>query len=95
MRPLCKHLILMTGTPEIVKRLPVPYIQPHVLDMMNNCVNVVPKNIRFLDRKQAKDLIEQIVSQNRRCIYFMNHVLFPEEFCQGTMINPDFVVTLL
>lgn len=91
-RPLCNHLILMTGTPETVRKLPVPYMEPYVLDMMNKCVNVVPKNIWLLDLKQALKLLEQKIASGRRCIYFMNHVIFPEPFCKGTSIPPDDVV---
>lgn len=87
LRPLCKHLVLMTGTPDTVRKYPVPYIEPHVLDMMDVCVNVVPKNVYFLDRKQARDLIERFLADNRRCIYFTNHATLPEEFCKGTTID--------
>ena len=76
------------GTPDIVKKLPVPHAQPHILDMMDTCVNVTPKNVRFLDMKQAIDLIEQRLVANQRCLYFTNHVLFPEAFCKGTSIDP-------
>lgn len=91
-RPLCKHLILMTGTPETVRKLPIPYMEPHVLNMMDKCVNVVPKNVWFLDAKQAHKLLEQKIASGRRCIYFMNHVMFPEPFCKGTSISPESVV---
>lgn len=87
--PLCKHLILMTGTPATVKKYPVPDIKPHVLDMMKTCINVTPKNVRFLDMKQAKELIAQFQTQNRRSIYFANHILYPEDFCKGTTIDPN------
>jgi hypothetical protein len=90
-RPLCKHLILMTGTPDIVKKLPVPHTQPHILDMMDICVNVTPKNVRFLDMKQAIALIEQRLSANQRCLYFANHVLFPEAVCKNNSIDPHSV----
>jgi hypothetical protein len=90
-RPLCKHLILMTGTPDIVKKLPIPHTKPHILDMMDTCVNVTPKNVRFLDMKQAIALIEQRLSANQRCLYFANHVLFPEAFCKGSSIDPHCV----
>ena len=90
-RPLCKHLILMTGTPETVRKYPVRDFEPHVLDMMKKCVNVVPKNIWFLDMKQVKKLIDEKISAGKRCIYFPNHVLFPDEFCKGTTISPDTV----
>ena len=89
--PLCKHLILMTGTPDIVKQLPVPHVQPYILDMMDTCVNVTPKNVWFLDMKQAKNLIEQRLAANMRCLYFSNHVLYPEAFCKGTHIDPHSV----
>ena len=89
--PLCQHLILMTGTPETVKSLPVPYLVPHVLDKMDTCVNVVPKNIWFLDQKQARDMMDQLWTQKRRFIYFANHVIFPEKFCKGTNIDPNTV----
>ena len=89
--PLCKHLILMTGTPAIVKKYPVPNIQPHVLDMMDTCINVVPKNIRFVDMKQARELMAKLLEQDKRCIYFANHVLYPEDFTAGTTIDPSAV----
>ena len=89
--PLCQHLILMTGTPETVKSLPVPYLVPHVLDKMDTCVNVVPKNIWFLNQKQARDLMEQLWTQKRRFIYFVNHVILPEKFCKETSIDPNTV----
>lgn len=89
--PLCKHLILMTGTPATVKKYPVPDIKPHVLDMMDTCINVVPKNIRFLDMKQARELMAKLLDQNKRCIYFTNHVLYPEAFTTGTNIDPSVV----
>ena len=90
-RPLCKHLILMTGTPEIVRKLPLLYAEPHVLDMMGICRNVVPKNVWFVDHKQARDLVEQKISAGKRCIYFTNHVQLPDEFCEGTTIPPSSV----
>lgn len=90
-RPLCKHLILMTGTPTTVRKLPIPYVTPHVMDMMNICRNVVPKNVWFVDKKCAKELIEQKIVSQKRCIYFTNHIQFPEEFCEGTSISPAVV----
>lgn len=90
-RPLCKHLILMTGTPDIVKKLPIPHTQPHILDMMDICANVTPKNVWFLDTKQARDLIAQRLATNRRCILFANHVIFPEAYCKDTNIDPHSV----
>ena len=45
------------------------------------------KNVWFLDTKQAIGLIEQRLAANHRCLYFANHVLFPEVFCKGTSID--------
>lgn len=88
-QPLCKHLILMTGTPSTVRQYPVPYLAPHVLDLMKTCVNVTPKNVWFLDMKQARELMAQFQAQNRRSIYFTNHILYPEDFCMGSSMNPN------
>lgn len=92
-RPLCKHFVLMTGTPETVKRLPVLGATPHVIDLMEVCVNVRPKNIRFIDQKQAKSQIARQIADEKRVIYFSNHTLFPAEFCKGTDIPLHLVAT--
>lgn len=90
-RPLCKHLVLMTGTPDTVRKYPVPYMEPHILDMMETCVNVAPKNIWFLDMKQAREQLARLHAEKRRCLYFSNHVLYPEAFCNDTSIDPSTV----
>jgi hypothetical protein len=90
-RPLCKHLVLMTGTPDTVRKYPDPYIKLHILDMMDICVNVVPKNVWFLDMKQAREQLALLHAENRRCIYFTNHILYPEAFCKGTTMEPNTV----
>jgi ABC-type multidrug transport system ATPase subunit len=79
----------MTGTPSTVRHFPVPDAKPHVLDMMKTCINVTPKNVWFLDMKQARELMAQFQTQNRRSIYFANHILYPEDFCKGTTIDPN------
>ena len=51
--PACKHMILMTGTPESLKSLDVKYNRKlHVIDKREECKNVVPNNIYFISKKR-------------------------------------------
>ena len=50
--PKCKHMVLMTGTPEHLKELSVIWKHNlHVLDKREECKNVFPKNIHFIEKK--------------------------------------------
>ena len=53
--PKCKHLILMTGTPEhLIELGVVKYDNLHIIDKRDECKNVIPRNIYFI--KQSKVL---------------------------------------
>ncbi len=81
-RPLCKNLIMMTGTPETIRDLNTGK-DCHVLDMMKKCKNVVPKNIFFVSTEDAWRQMEYQLSWGEKIVYFTNHVIFPEIYCES------------
>ena len=69
--PACKHMILMTGTPESLKSLDVKYNRKlHVIDKREECKNVVPNNIYFISKKMVKNYLEDGLKSGIRSIYF-------------------------
>ena len=72
----CKHLILMTGTPEPLEQIDFP-VDFHTLDMRETCHHVSPANIHFIDVNRASNQIREQLKNNERIVYFANHVSFP------------------
>ena len=64
-RPLCKHVILMTGTADPIEDFKSP---PNsiVLDKMDACENVVPKKIHFITAENTKRQIEEQLSAGEK-----------------------------
>ena len=48
--PLCKNMLLMTGSVAPMKKLTL-LSEPHVIDRMEECINVRPKNIHFMSMR--------------------------------------------
>lgn len=74
----CKHLILMTGTPQTFEsavELDFPKELTHKIDLFDRCENVVPKNIILVDEQTAQNRIRELTSNGKRVIYFTNHTL--------------------
>lgn len=72
--PVCKNIILMTGTPEAVKSIERNNAV-HLVDKQSKCRNVAPKHLHFIDRAQAdKQIIEQLLA-GKRLIYFTNKII--------------------
>ena len=86
--PLCKHMILMTGSPDPIENFTVPK-NSIVLNKFEECRNVVPQNIHFITAKDAKEQIVEQVRRGERVVYFSNHVVFPSRFCADTDIPLD------
>lgn len=91
-RPLCEQIITMTGTREPIDLLSTSYIQPKIIDKMDACKWVQPKNVRFIELKDAKKQIAEKLASGERIIYFQNHTDLPEKFCAGTDIDCNLVV---
>ena len=82
-RPLCEHIILMTGTPNPVKDYAKGLTAPKLTKQYNlfkTCENVVPQNIFFLTTNQAKEMINSLLRRNKKFVYFSNHTMTPDEF---------------
>lgn len=77
--PSCKHVILMTGSPDPIEEFKVPEYS-HTINMFDQCVNVVPKNIHFITSENAKRQIVEQLCTGEKILYFTNHVVYPEDF---------------
>lgn len=86
--PLCKYMILMTGSPDPIENFNVPK-NSLVLNKFEECRNVVPQNIHFITAEDAKKQVADQVRQGERVVYFSNHVRFPSSFCADTDIPLD------
>ena len=66
----CK-IIIMTGTPSVLSDFKIPQ-KYHLIDRMASCINVTPKKIAFVDRKQSRNLALQLLADGKRCVFFFN-----------------------
>jgi len=75
----CKHLILMTGTPQpfesATEHIDFPKDKTNILRWFDRCENVVPKNIILIDKQTTKAKITELLSNGEKIIYFTNHTL--------------------
>ena len=75
----CKHLILMTGTPQpfetATKHIDFPKDKTNILRWFDKCENVVPENIVLIDQQTTKSNIAELLSNGEKVIYFTNHTL--------------------
>lgn len=74
-KPICKHMVLMTGTPEpLSSYFPIKDVPATVIDKMEECENVQPQNVHFIEMDQVVDCLNSVVQENRRCVYFANRI---------------------
>jgi hypothetical protein len=74
----CKHLILMTGTPEPFEahvKLDFPEEATNTMELFDKCKNVVPKNVIIVDEQTARRQMRELLSGGEKVIYFTNHTL--------------------
>ena len=74
----CKHLILMTGTPEPFEafvKTNFPEELTHTMEMFDKCENVVPQNVTLIDEQTSKLKLKELLSSGEKVIYFTNHTL--------------------
>jgi len=87
-RPTCKHLILMSGTPESIEPLFLVQLNP-ILDMRFKCHCAMPENIHFLYSAQATQQIIEQLRRNERIVYFSNHTALPKELSERFSIPSE------
>ena len=68
----CK-VILLTGTPQIFNGYSL-LEKAHIIDRMEICNNVTPKNIHFLPQEEAKEMQEQLLKDKVKYVAFFNHI---------------------
>ena len=85
--PRCGNLLLMTGSVEPMKTLPLP-MEPHIIDRMEQCVNVHPQNIHFITADDAHAQVIRQLKNGEKAVYFANHTPYAEDFLKGTDIDP-------
>lgn len=88
--PLCKNMLLMTGSVAPMKKYDFP-VEPHVIDRMEECINVVPANIHFMTSAEAKAQLRQQLQHGEKAVYFTNHTPQLDAFLKGTTIDPSTV----
>lgn len=74
----CKHIILMTGTPEPFEKfvkLNFPKELTNTKYLFKECENVVPENIIIIDKDTANFKIKESLLNGQKVIYFSNHTL--------------------
>jgi len=85
--PRCNNLLLMTGSEEPTKKLQLP-MEPYIINRMDQCINVRPKNIHFVTTDEAHAQLIQQLKNGDKAVYFTNHTPNVEDFLHGTDIAP-------
>lgn len=85
--PLCKNLLMMTGSVAPMKKLSL-LAEPHVIDRMEECINVRPKNIHFMSMEDARKQLVKQVENGEKVVYFCNHTPNIADFIEDTAIDP-------
>lgn len=91
--PLCKHLILMTGTPDpLATYFPIEKVPVVCIDKMAECENVQPNNIHFTESQNVIQLLSQLIQNGKRCIYFANRIERVIELSRNSALPKDKIV---
>lgn len=85
--PRCGNMLLMTGSKAPMKKFTFPG-KPHVIDLMEECINVIPQNIHFITSADAKAQLIKQLKNGEKAVYFSNHTPKIEEFLEGTSVDP-------
>lgn len=68
----CK-VIVMTGSPQILDGIPL-FENAHMLNMMEQCENVVPESICFITAKEAMTKQKAMLQKGKKFVAFFNHI---------------------
>ena len=70
--PKCK-VITMTGTPQVLEGIPL-FEKAHLIDMMEECINVKPAKITFLMAFEARQKQLEMMKRGEKFVAFFNHI---------------------
>ena len=76
----------MTGSVAPMKKLSL-LAEPHVIDRMEECINVRPKNIHFMSMEDARAQLVKQVEAGEKVVYFCNHTPSIGDFIKDTAID--------
>ena len=68
----CK-VIVMTGSPEIIKDYPL-FQDYHLIDKMDVCDNLTPDEVTFISRKQSEEVLRQCIERQVKTVCFFNRI---------------------
>ena len=88
--PLCKQIIVMTGTPEPLDEIDLGQGWA-VIDKRSSCRNVQPENVHFLTAQNAYKQISKQLENNEKIIYFTNRTKTADEFAQDSGIDKNYI----
>ncbi len=88
-RPLCKNIILMTGSPAPLEKLTLFSDVNNVIDRLDICKNVMPNNVFFVTYENSRRQIAEDIAKGERIIYFANKVTMPKDFDKQNRIPLD------
>lgn len=93
--PACKHMILMTGTPDPLQSYFPENDVPHIfLDKMEQCENIQPKNVYFIENQDVVNHLKNDIKNGKRCIYFGNRIdRIKEIFNSGDLPQENMVLS--
>lgn len=88
--PLCKQIIVMTGTPEPLDEIDLGQGWT-VIDKRDSCRNVQPENVHFITAQNAYRQISKQLESNDKIIYFTNRTKTADEFAQDSGIDKNYI----
>ena len=91
--PICKHILLLTGTPDpLSEYFPVNEVPANVINKMDECVNIQPQNVHFIESQSVDRFLNSVVQEKKRCIYFANRISRIKEIIENGQLPKDKIV---
>lgn len=67
------NVVVMTGTPGVLNKYNFPK-NSNRLNKLDECINTKPKKIVFATKAQAKDILQEKLTNGERVAYYFNHI---------------------
>lgn len=73
-KPKCKHMLLMTGTQDVIETFQIPNQAKHVVNKMDTFNGIKPKKVHFTDISGLPTVIKEIVNRGEKCLYIAGSI---------------------